>query len=280
MRFLLGLLATFSTLGASFFFKAARPSENDNNDHVDASIVGANEEEACLAGARWTIYRNKGARTNGEEVELNGEDARMLADIVTPHALAAFFAAKLGLSEVECNPQSLLLTSQPKSESSNPRLRPGGLAAQERCALYDATAGRLSSCHDLHPTVTTGSSSSPPSSPPSSGDSGALRAAPLLLLLEAWLVPPDRWFVFPSDELGRTVAVPRVAPPRGNNQPILLETISNAPRVFHIHNFLSNAEAESLVAYSEANRDPVYGLHRSTPGVEHQVKLITFVRRK
>ena len=77
-----------------------------------------------------------------------------------------------------------------------------------------------------------------------------------------------------------TVAVPRVAPPRGNNQPILLETISNAPRVFHIHNFLSNAEAESLVAYSEANRDPVYGLHRSTTGVEHQVKLITFVRRK
>ena len=66
--------------------------------------------------------------------------------------------------------------------------------------------------------------------------------------------------------------MPRIhPPPRGVAAPITLETISNSPRVFHIHNFLTFEEADSLVAHSERNTDPVYGLHRSTTGVGSQV---------
>jgi len=42
-----------------------------------------------------------------------------------------------------------------------------------------------------------------------------------------------------------------------------------------LHNFLSVAEADALIAFSEHNTDPLYGLHRSTTGVEHQVRSLT-----
>ena len=82
-------------------------------------------------------------------------------------------------------------------------------------------------------------------------------------------------FVFPVGEPGRAVAVPRVSPPRGSAHPIVVESVSATPRVFHLHNFLSLAEADALIAFSEHNTDPLYGLHRSTTGVEHQVRSFT-----
>ena len=44
--------------------------------------------------------------------------------------------------------------------------------------------------------------------------------------------------------------------------------------MFHLHNFLTTHEADSLVAHSLANTDPIYGLHRSTTGVEHEVRAL------
>ena len=76
------------------------------------------------------------------------------------------------------------------------------------------------------------------------------------------MVAPGRWFIFPFRELGSHVEVPRVTPPRGRERPITVEAISERPRVFHLHNFISEDEADALVAYSLANEDPVYGLHR------------------
>ena len=83
-------------------------------------------------------------------------------------------------------------------------------------------------------------------------------------------------FVFPVGGPGRAVAVPRVTPPRGPAHPIAVESVSGVPRVFHLHNFLSVEEADALIAFSEHNTDPLYGLHRSTTGVEHEVGLVLF----
>ena len=110
------------------------------------------------------------------------------------------------------------------------------------CRLFDQQAGVVESCSDV---------------PPDGG--------------EVWVVLPHRWFVFPSDELGRLVRISRIRSPRGPEKPIYVETISNKPRLFHLHNFLSIDEADRLVAFSESNTDPLFGLHRSTTGVEHQV---------
>jgi hypothetical protein len=85
-------------------------------------------------------------------------------------------------------------------------------------------------------------------------------------------------FVFPVGAPGRAVAVPRVPSPRGSAHPIVVESLSATPRVFHLHNFLSHAEADALVAFSEHNTDPLYGLHRSTTGVEHEVLRATVFR--
>ena len=102
-------------------------------------------------------------------------------------------------------------------------------------------------------------------------------------MLSLWVVPPDRWFVFPTGPLGRTVRVPRVpqAPFDGGDEDggagvdraIVVETISNEPRVFHLHNFLTAGESDLLVAHALADTDSVTGLQRSTTGAEHQVKL-------
>ena len=50
-----------------------------------------------------------------------------------------------------------------------------------------------------------------------------------------------------------------------------METISHSPRVFHLHNFLTEGESDALVAHALADRDAITGLQRSTTGAEHQV---------
>lgn len=134
------------------------------------------------------------------------------------------------------------------------------------CTLYDATARRIESCADVAETAVSMSSTS-------KAAAGVSAALPTGDMVETslWVVRPDKWFVFPSGELGRAVAVPRVSPPRGKAHPITVETISSSPRVFHLHNFITEAESDSLVAYALANTDPVLGLQRSTTGAEHQV---------
>ena len=134
------------------------------------------------------------------------------------------------------------------------------------CTLYDATARRIESCADVAETAVSMSSTS-------KAAAGVSAALPTGDMVETslWVVRPDKWFVFPSGELGRAVAVPRVSPPRGKAHPITVETISSSPRVFHLHNFITEAESDSLVACALANTDPVLGLQRSTTGAEHQV---------
>ena len=125
------------------------------------------------------------------------------------------------------------------------------------------TARRIESCADLaHASYRTEAS-------------GGLGTVAVSL----WVVPPHKWFVFPTGALGRAVPVPRVRSPRGKRRPITVETLSHSPRVFHLHNFISESESDALVASALANDDPVLGLQRSTTGAEHQVSFNKVRRR-
>lgn len=153
----------------------------------------------------------------------------------------------------------------------------GAACLRSGCTIYDETAGVVSTCDDILRLTTT--------RPGGEAD--------------LWLVPAGRWFVFPTGPLGRSVIVSRVQSPRGLGLPVVVETISNSPRVFHLHNFLSDAgslfpilpthanhrthdflslhfvcvESDSLMATALANDDPILGLQPSTTGAEHQVSL-------
>lgn len=120
------------------------------------------------------------------------------------------------------------------------------------CTLYDATARRIERCADLRHTST-----SDAHSPASKVD--------------LWVVPSGKWFVYPTGNLGRAMPISRVPPPKGAKFPITVETISHSPRVFHLHNFLTEAESDALIDYALNNKDPILGLQRSTTGAEHQV---------
>jgi hypothetical protein len=142
----------------------------------------------------------------------------------------------------------------------------GGFRGSESCdgcALYDETARRIETCADLEASAAV------------VGTLGSDLSVSSGLGASLWVVEPGRWFVFPTGKLGRVVAVPRVPPPHGKARPITVETLSLSPRVFHLHNFITEAESDALVAFALANTDPVLGLQRSTTGAEHQVTLPT-----
>lgn len=124
------------------------------------------------------------------------------------------------------------------------------------CTLYDETGGRVETCDDVRSLATPGNSS----------DTSQL---------SLYVVPPEKWFVFPTMELGRAVAITRIEPPRGSGYPITVETLSHSPRAYHLHNFITESEADELISYALQNDDPVMGLQRSTTGAEHQVSHYT-----
>eukprot|EP00616_Rhizochromulina_sp_CCMP1243_P003024 CAMPEP_0118962014 /NCGR_PEP_ID=MMETSP1173-20130426/499_1 /TAXON_ID=1034831 /ORGANISM="Rhizochromulina marina cf, Strain CCMP1243" /LENGTH=508 /DNA_ID=CAMNT_0006910229 /DNA_START=69 /DNA_END=1595 /DNA_ORIENTATION=+ len=116
-----------------------------------------------------------------------------------------------------------------------------GMSNCSQCTLYDQSAGRITQCDQLQPNQS------------------------------VWVVPPERWFVFPTGELGRTVELRRMRSPRKEGHAITLETLSQSPRVFRLNNFLTDEESDELVANALADTDPVTSLQRSTTGAEHQV---------
>ena len=52
----------------------------------------------------------------------------------------------------------------------------------------------------------------------------------------------------------------------GNKEPIIVETLSESPKVFRLNNFFTHEEADSLIANALALSDPSNRLHRSTTG--------------
>jgi prolyl 4-hydroxylase len=71
---------------------------------------------------------------------------------------------------------------------------------------------------------------------------------------------PYHRFIWPDHHVGKKVKV------EGLDRDIELETISTAPRVFYVHNFMSEEEADALVADSQDTVNNPYSLRRSTTG--------------
>ncbi|OQR82538.1 hypothetical protein ACHHYP_15884 [Achlya hypogyna] len=61
-----------------------------------------------------------------------------------------------------------------------------------------------------------------------------------------YTVAPGLLFVWPFVKVGHRVRIEAVLSPTG--RPIVLESLSETPRVFHVHDFFSDAEADALVA--------------------------------
>jgi hypothetical protein len=57
-------------------------------------------------------------------------------------------------------------------------------------------------------------------------------------------------FVWPPIKVGHKV-VTMIDPPRGIEHPITLETLKTSPKVFYVHNFLSDEEADALVEFAQ-----------------------------
>jgi len=74
--------------------------------------------------------------------------------------------------------------------------------------------------------------------------------------MELYVVPKGRLFVWPSNEIGHKVTV------KTNDNELVVETLSTAPRVFRLHNFVSEEEVQELHQNAE-DAD----LERSTGGI-------------
>ncbi|GAB5366902.1 hypothetical protein AAMO2058_001183700 [Amorphochlora amoebiformis] len=74
-------------------------------------------------------------------------------------------------------------------------------------------------------------------------------------------------FVWPSGYVGKKVTVNKISRPKDSSKPIVLETLSLQPKVFLVHNFISQEEADELIFRATDPRNP-YSLRRSTTGTE------------
>lgn len=84
--------------------------------------------------------------------------------------------------------------------------------------------------------------------------------APLAL----YAVPAGRVFMFAPKFVGETFTIHHVKD--SNNEPLQLEVLSVEPRVFDIHKFFSDKEAEGIIAKALAETSATHGFHRSTTG--------------
>eukprot|EP00462_Mataza_sp_D1_P009509 CAMPEP_0175166296 /NCGR_PEP_ID=MMETSP0087-20121206/27618_1 /TAXON_ID=136419 /ORGANISM="Unknown Unknown, Strain D1" /LENGTH=496 /DNA_ID=CAMNT_0016455879 /DNA_START=71 /DNA_END=1561 /DNA_ORIENTATION=+ len=74
-----------------------------------------------------------------------------------------------------------------------------------------------------------------------------------------YAVPKERNFVWPAHEEGHNVTLPY---PLNNGQNIVLETLTTSPRLFRLHNFLSDSEVDEMLASANT-----LGYERSTGGL-------------
>jgi hypothetical protein len=80
-----------------------------------------------------------------------------------------------------------------------------------------------------------------------------------------FFVDKGRVFVWPSFELGHLAIANNVDLPPGY-KPIMIETLSRAPRVFKIYNFFTEAESNFLVERAQSMQDDAFRLKRSSTG--------------
>ncbi|KDO19374.1 hypothetical protein SPRG_15464 [Saprolegnia parasitica CBS 223.65] len=91
-----------------------------------------------------------------------------------------------------------------------------------------------------------------------------------------YLVAPGLLFVWPFVELGHTVSVESTQSP--TQKPIVLESFNESPRVFLIHDFFTNDEADGLVKRILEIDNEHSKLQRSFVGHQSGAKLTSTVR--
>lgn len=79
-----------------------------------------------------------------------------------------------------------------------------------------------------------------------------------------YLVAPGLHFVWPFVELGHRVTVTSKASP--TKEPVIIESLSESPRTFRLHNFFSGEEADKLIKRTLEISDPSNKLQQSTVG--------------
>jgi len=78
------------------------------------------------------------------------------------------------------------------------------------------------------------------------------------------VVPEGRLFMWPSREVGHKVEIRHME--MLNGKPIILETLSQRPRVFRLQNFFTEAEAEDLIDHALSIDEEAFKLKRSSTG--------------
>ena len=81
-----------------------------------------------------------------------------------------------------------------------------------------------------------------------------------------YMVPTGRWFMWPTHEIGHSVQLDHVHTSTG--LPIVMETLSQSPRVYSLKNFISEAEAEQLIENALTITEENYRLKRSSTGAQ------------
>jgi len=104
------------------------------------------------------------------------------------------------------------------------------------CTLYSAWGTRVTSCND----VKNGSS--------------------------VFWVQHGRLFMWPTYEIGHQVQIRHIGMPTG--KPIVLETVSQRPRIFRLQNFFTDAEADILIKNALSITDDDFKLKRSSTGAQ------------
>ncbi|OWY96384.1 hypothetical protein PHMEG_00033357 [Phytophthora megakarya] len=79
-----------------------------------------------------------------------------------------------------------------------------------------------------------------------------------------YLIAPGLLFVWPFVELGHRVTVVSEASP--TKEPVIIESLSESPRTFRLHNFFSGEEADKLIKRTLEIDDPANKLQQSTVG--------------
>lgn len=79
-----------------------------------------------------------------------------------------------------------------------------------------------------------------------------------------YVVPSGRLFMWPSHEVGHKMEIKHISMPDG--KAIVLETLSQRPRVFRLQNFFTESEAEGLIEHALSIEDDAYKLKRSSTG--------------
>ncbi|KAL7576628.1 hypothetical protein ACA910_005566 [Epithemia clementina (nom. ined.)] len=98
----------------------------------------------------------------------------------------------------------------------------------------------------------------------SSNDNTTTQSSSSSFSFDLYAVPAGRVFMFAPKFVGEIFALPHVLDQTG--QPLSLEVLSLQPRVFDIHNFFSESEAQELIDKAIREQSETHKLHRSTTG--------------